>query len=284
MLVDTHIKKHKIILRKRKKWNLKNPDFCHMVAALFLPPNSLLAMLTLYCDASGKKTDPIMGVSGFVASVNEWFAFDKEWQDALNRANVAYFHMSEFAHSTGQFKSWKRKELKRKHFLGQLIKIIASHARFSVSATILKSVYDGVDAIYQLHEKLQPFPLCGITCVDSALVWQEARHLEDHSMEFVFEAGDEDRGQLIHAVKELTGQEPIFRTKTQATPLQAADFSAYEQFRANKTTEVEIDKLFTRFRVPSLRLLETVPSKAGIFNNETDLRVVCRQMNIPKRI
>ncbi len=67
--------------------------------------------LTLYCDASGKERDPILVVGGFVASVDSWLQFDDTWNVSLADFGIQYFHMKEFAHSTGQFKGWNSRNL-----------------------------------------------------------------------------------------------------------------------------------------------------------------------------
>lgn len=241
--------------------------------------------LTLYADASGNKSDPLLVVGGFVAQVSDWLAFDQEWQTALAEASVKYFHMREFAHSVGEFASWKGDELRRRNFLTTLIRIIGKHAKFSVGTCVLKSVYDKVDKIYPLHEVLNPFPLAGVTVVDQSIVWASNTYrAQQAKFEAIFETGDEDRGQLIVAVKKLINKEPIFRSREQATPLQAADFTAYEQFKAHRVTDIELDKLFIRWRTSFQELFAAVPSFHGIYDNEALLRTMCsHHMKLPER-
>jgi len=191
--------------------------------------------------------------------------------------------MKEFAHSAGEYKrGWKNNETKRRDFLIRLIAILAARAEFSVGACVLKRVYDEVDGIYRLHEELFPYPLAGITCVDQVLQWKKRRHADD-PVEYIFASGDEDHGQLMKAVKQLINQDVIFRSPLKAAPLQAADFTAYEQFRANKSADVELDRVFQKFRTSFERLFRAVPSWHGSYDDVTNLRVVCRQMNIQKR-
>jgi hypothetical protein len=121
-----------------------------------------LAMLTMYCDASGDDQSAAMRVGGFIASVDEWSAFDTEWKAALRKERIEYFHMRDFAHSVEQFKDWKNDESRRRRFLDRLCTIIVTYARYSIGAGVLREVYRKVDADYQLHEGSIP-----TLCADS---------------------------------------------------------------------------------------------------------------------
>jgi hypothetical protein len=261
-------------------------SFRHLCDALFFKDGDLLMILgplTLYADASGKKRDALITVGGFVSTVDEWKLFDTEWSLALRENDLDYFHMVEFAHSVGQFKKgWKGNEPKRQAFLNRLIGILAFRAKFSVGAGVLMSAYREVDQVYELHERFNPFPLCGITCVDQAVQYRD-RAAQYSPIEFIFERGDEDRGQLIAGMKRFVQQEPIFRCKKKTPALQAADFTAYEQHLATRATSVELGKLFLRWRTSFQRLFHAVPSWHGTFDDVTNLRLLCRRHEIPKR-
>jgi hypothetical protein len=215
------------------------------VAPLFLQPRCLMAIippdpLALYCDASGKETDPIIVVAGAVSSVQHWLRFDEQWTQALLDNNLEYFRMSEFAHSTGQFKyGWKGSEDRRQQFLKRLVRIAMEHIQCWIGAAVRKSDYDRADAVYQVREFLQPYPLCSINCVELALEWARNQKLDYLPMEFVFEAGDEHWGQFHQRMLEDYNQAPIPKTKDQATPLQLADFAAYEIRKVYQSVEDE---------------------------------------------
>jgi len=64
--------------------------------------------LTAYFDASGTEhSGTELVVSGFVSTVKKWKGFEREWRALLDDAGIPYFHMKEFAPSTGIFASWK---------------------------------------------------------------------------------------------------------------------------------------------------------------------------------
>lgn len=54
--------------------SLGNYDaFEHLRRSLFLPPDSLMAMFTVYADASGgEPAQDVLVVGGFIASVEQW--------------------------------------------------------------------------------------------------------------------------------------------------------------------------------------------------------------------
>lgn len=249
--------------------------------ALFLPPEQLMAMLTMYCDASGTDQSEVIRVGGFVASVDNWLAFGREWTAALREEGIEFFHMREFAHSVDQFKEWKGDEPRRIKFLSRLCDIILGWAQFGVGAGVALETYRKVDGNYQLHEQFHPYTICSVTCMDEAVQWRRSQHREAEPMEFVFECGDEHAGQLLKEGEKFAHTPPIFRKKPQATPLQAADFIAYEQFKASTALDQETKELFLRFRTPFQRLLR-VPFHHGHFD-EKGLRVFCRMHDIPRR-
>jgi predicted RNA-binding protein with PUA domain len=80
-----------------------------------------MAALTAYFDASGK---PDAGyelvVSGFISTAKKWRRFEEKWQRLLDKEGLPYFHMKEFAPSTGIFKHWKNDEQRRRRFLAEL--------------------------------------------------------------------------------------------------------------------------------------------------------------------
>src|SRR5215831_17772262 len=94
-------------------------------AALFLIGRIALTKYTAYFDGSGSPADTAaVVVAGFVAPVDQWVDFERNWNECLKHFGVSALHMREFAHSRGEFSSWKGNETKRRHFLGRLITII----------------------------------------------------------------------------------------------------------------------------------------------------------------
>jgi hypothetical protein len=237
-------------------------------------------MLRVYCDAAGKDETEVTAVAGFIGYAEDWLRFDKDWDVVLRKYNLRYFHMAEFAQSRMEFRGWDKDETRRRQLLNELVAIIVRYAKFWIGACVYRKDYFNVDNDYELHERYYPYPLCGGTCVSIAEGWREAHHLTDLSMEYIFEGGDEHRGQLMKLVEEKTGNLPIFRQRLKAVPLQAADFAVYELAKMYRSL-IAPDDIWQRFR-SSFGLLKAIPNQWGNYD-EQGLRVICRMNDIPRR-
>ena len=69
-------------------------------------------------------------------------AFSREWKSALDAWHIPMFHMSEFAHNQGDFKSWSEKDRKEK--LNHLLEIIKSYTFNSIAFVIFKKSFDEI--------------------------------------------------------------------------------------------------------------------------------------------
>jgi hypothetical protein len=245
----------------------------------------------LYCDASRTAGGHTI-VAGAVASTKDWIGFNQEWTAALADNELRYFRMSEFAHSTGQFASgWKKNEDRRREFLERLVKIIIEHVKCWMAVCVSPEDYKLADRVYELHEYLQPYALCGLTCVEIAHQWKNwQHHLDDVPLEYIFESGDAYADQLRTAVNKEYGNEPIFRPKLPngtcpndrpLTPLQIGDFAAYELGKFFGLIDDKSEKLFLRFRT-SFGLLGVVGHKWGKLE-ERNIRAELNLRGIPKR-
>lgn len=249
-----------------------------------------LEPITLYCDASRSEGGRFTAVAGAIASVADWLRFDAEWSAALRDNEVRYFRMSEFAQSVGEFKrGWKKNERRRRAFLERLARVIVSHVACWIGAGVYQREYDAADVVYQLHEFLHPYPLCGLTCVEIAHAWREAKRFDYLPIEYVFEEGDQHADQLRKTIYDKFGKYPLFRKKfgdqqtpkLPTTPLQVGDFAAYELQKAYSILDAANADLFDRFRT-SFLLLGSIPHKWGELP-EVAIRTELNLRGIPKR-
>jgi hypothetical protein len=67
--------------------------------------------------------------------VEQWLFFEKDWKEVLARYGVSSLHMKEFAHSRGEFCSWKDNKIKRQSFLSLLIATIRARVHHSFVAS-----------------------------------------------------------------------------------------------------------------------------------------------------
>jgi hypothetical protein len=188
-----------------------------------------------YFDCSGSPDDTLaIVVAGFVAPVNQWIAFERNWNECLEYFGVSALHMREFAHSRGEFASWKGNEKKRRHFLQWLIGIIRVRVWHSFASAVLMDDYRKVDAKYCLSEFSRPYALAGCTCITKLDHWAKRWAEPGDEFAIVFEDGDVDKGALIDAVKKHFVVTPTFLSKDKSVAFQAADLLAYENLLANR--------------------------------------------------
>ena len=97
-----------------------------------------MAILKAYLDDSG---DPDGGhnfltVGGYVATVDYWEYFEKQWTEILDEFRVPYFHMKEFWNANGIYKNIKKEKNREREFIEASILIIKATAEICVSVTV----------------------------------------------------------------------------------------------------------------------------------------------------
>jgi hypothetical protein len=261
--------------------------FQSLAGALFLSRdwNEIpLMALAAYFDASGHKKDQeFLVVAGFVSSVSDWVSFDEKWKARLERDDLPYFHANEFAQSVGAFENgWKDEAKRRESLCADLMEIIKSHAYRQFGHVVINKVLeDNMSAATKAKYKVSPFSLAGRSCAASLRLWLK-RDGWNTVPELIFEDGDLDRGFLIDALVRDGFAPPIFRpgrdreTKDGLiieglTPLQAADWLAYEIFKASKAAGV--------YRWPMIEFLSS-PGHLGIYEID-DVKALEIEMNTP---
>jgi hypothetical protein len=194
-----------------------------------------LVMFTAFFDASGHEDDTgSLVVAGFIAPVHQWHKFDKEWRRVLDGYDVKALHMKNFAHSRGEFTSWKGEGEKRKSFLASLIAVIRSRACFSFASGVdVKALKDFQersrgDEVYSRFSS--PYALGGISCIVQACEWAIDQRLPPRDLRFIFEDGDKGKGHLIDLSSKILHIDPCFEPKDCHMAFQVADLLAYEVF------------------------------------------------------
>ena len=164
-------------------------------------------MLKAYFDRSELgEPAPVMAVSGYLSSDEEWAKFEPAWRQVLDRFDVEMFHMTEFECRLRSFESWTNET--RTDLLGQLIDLVSRHTMVGIGAGIL--VKDYVDLPGQEQKLLgHPYAMCSLKAVADTLRWIDdwiarkvstgewAKNEKGKSVpvEFVFESGDAGRLQ-----------------------------------------------------------------------------------------
>lgn len=113
-------------------------------------------MLSAYMDETGHFQDRgqrFVGMAGLIATAHNWKRFETKWKAALNKFQIPYFHMVEFAGFKGVFEGWS--EIKRRNLLDRLLTIIDVTYGFPVGSVIPLDVYRSLSPERQQSAQLQ---------------------------------------------------------------------------------------------------------------------------------
>jgi hypothetical protein len=202
-----------------------------------------------YMDETGHSDDPALhfaGMAGFVAPAGAWEVFEDQWRDTMRNAGLSEpFHMKEFAHSEGQFKTWKGKKEKRELLFGRLLNIIAETKAEPIGTVVSINDFKTLTTSQQ-ESFLDPYYIAFQKCTRGAAASAVFDPPEEKvAMVYAYneEFGTKESSgvniggraeQLWHAMKkQVTDIGPRMGTYASASPidvlpLQAADLFAYE--------------------------------------------------------
>jgi hypothetical protein len=254
----------------------------HLGRAIWLnryAKGNVFAMLASYFDASYDNPKTVTVVSGWIGTVYGWERFDTDWKILLAQYDLPYFHMKEFAHSVGPFKTWKEEENKRAVFLAKAVDVIGTCALYGLACIVEHAAFDKVSKSLPLAQiGGVPFSLAGRDCIAHANVWlnQSQRGLP---VKYIFENGDQGKGELMRIMNRDCLPTPIFAPSVDTsngdiglTPLQAADFAAWEVLKTYRSGE---NLPLYKYR-RSIMELARIPGWWGRYA-EKDLVALCRK-------
>jgi hypothetical protein len=234
---------------------------------------------TAYFDESGTHAGShALVVSGYIASDEQWAAFDHLWNEALADEGLTHFHMKDFAHSRNEFKDWKGDEERRVAFLRRLIEIIRGNTRTSVSSAVRLQDYERLNRAYRLRESYSPYSICVLGCLASVSRWH-TRHGYIEPVSLVLEDGVNERKEFQRFYSPTNFHTVAFAKKRDHAGLQAADFVAWEHLKAYNQFE---SGAFKRYR-NSFRALYSMPYDWGILT-ANELERFCKGFEVPSRI
>ncbi|MHB8753685.1 MAG: DUF3800 domain-containing protein [Candidatus Acidiferrales bacterium] len=193
-------------------------------------------MLTAYFDESCGKGFTV--ICGWIAAVDEWDNFEVDWKLFLINYDVPYFHMKEFAQSTGPFAKWKATPNFRKRFLRDAWDIIRSRSRGGFACYVQDVLFNRTNRSYWLREKFPShYALVGRECIRWAHDY--ARDICEE-VRCIFDDGGPNKNELLGSVN-IKPQlpNPTFEPSRDipdrkrgirkgVVQIQAADFLAYE--------------------------------------------------------
>lgn len=204
-----------------------------------------------YYDASGAHDNPdgqgnrspAVSVAGYLATPNQWQQFDKRWRGVLDEAGAPYFHATEFVARVGPYKGWP--EEKRHKFSKDLVEVISGNVLYGVGMALLRADYEKVVAAIPAARKLfgSPYTFCSWRCFETGVDWARGAKYQE-SIKYIFESGDEFCSEVLRAHTKACEKDQVrefykfggagsltFEDGVKVTPLQAADFLAYELYK-----------------------------------------------------
>jgi len=210
-----------------------------------------VAICSGYFDASGHEADQrFVIVAGFISSPDDWIDFDKHWRARLAKDGLEYFHAEEFAHSREQFADgWKGNHLRRNSLSNDLMEIISAHTYEKFGCVVVNQVLAAeMTEETRTQFLINAYSLGGRSCAADVRRWQLGWGGKTVP-ELVFEDGDIGKGLLRKVLLRDGFAEPLFGPKKDQvsgdgliipalTPLQAADWLAYEVFLASKSQSI----------------------------------------------
>ncbi len=200
------------------------------------PERQFVMIYTGYFDESGTHAaSEAMAVAGYISTSEGWLSFDVEWRAALKEYGLDFFHMTDFANSTGPYKAWSASEKEAR--LERLLGIIDQYALASLGIAVPVKLFHSVVSDKAKRITGGPYGLAVHRGFLHAADLVKAMHA-DGWIRYVFERGAEGAGHVLrsynraskhHGLGEILRQAGLsFEDKRSATPLQAADILAYE--------------------------------------------------------
>lgn len=244
-----------------------------------------MAMYSAYFDASGHPNQQtVLTVAGFVSTVKKWSRFDVEWNAILKAEGVAWFHMTDFVSSQGEFAvGWRGATQRRKPFIDRLAECLKRNVNKSFRTTVILDDYHTANKNFQVEERLgRPYTLCCLMCVHTLRRWAKRKGASGKLL-YYFEDGDKDKGDFEQFHKTDYTVAPEFLDKTEAVAFQAADFAGWK-IRSSVQTALKNDHTLEKGYdlLRSVEMLKRIPKDAGVVNLETLARY-CDLYKVPRR-
>lgn len=184
-------------------------------------------MLQCYMDES--ESENVLTIGGYVASVENWRAFNKDWAEALDVVNIGRpLHMSEYMGIWSEDTKAVR--------IGHLYDIIDRYALFGVGVAVDKKALARIMAPVSQKAFKKPWIFALLKAVTQTLNRGHV-HFAEQPVQFIFDRGREEKmikniwPELVANAPEKAQvylpKEPQFADDEEALPLQAADMKAW---------------------------------------------------------
>ncbi|MGF1608241.1 MAG: DUF3800 domain-containing protein [Kiloniellales bacterium] len=204
-----------------------------------LPPSllakRLIVVLVCYLDDSGKDPqNPITTLAGYVATDDQWRAFEAEVEPWFNEFQVSVLHSKDLHNTDGQFAGWR--VLKKQAFVARLCQVLSRHVQLGVSMSVLKDAYGARAKESDRKRTSTPYTFCSAVIIDWLL--RDIRvggAANKNGIALILECGHENNPeveQYFYSVRELHKLQNVlhsisFVPKDKCRAIQMADLLAF---------------------------------------------------------
>lgn len=241
-----------------------------------------MVVFKCYYDASG--ADGGSGhlvVVGLVATERKWIKFEQRWEAVLSRYGVTHFHMKDYAHSRGEYATWKDKKEKRATFVADLLKAIKVGINKGYFSSVANETIAAVNELYVAGGVGwgAAYPLAANVCRRRLETFVQRKY-PGSPIHHVFEKGDKNQGTLRELMDRYQRGSAgySFVPKLQPNgvrlrPFEAADLIAYEAKRALDDREVGSAR---PIRKSALEIGRTLPMMGYVIGKERLLEICAK--------
>ena len=243
-------------------------------------------MFTLYFDDSGTDSGTEVAVAAcYVASVEQWECFVKNWREADAKYGFGIFHMTDFEARQEQFLGWP--DDKCNMLLDHLISIIKTRARIGFAAAVHKADYDEIVHEQEFRDRLGDthYRFAVMQCMSLIQNWRSTyQHVEP--MRWVFASGTNGNYEIDEVFLNLR-KDPDARKAfgidrrgcsfegKETIPLQAPDILAWESLWHMRNSVLP-SKGAAPPKRGSFRSLLQAPCETGFFHKRNLLTLLER--------
>ncbi len=243
-----------------------------------------VAIATAYFDES--ISSQACAVAGLVTTIDHWVKFDEDWSRLLDKYKIGALHMKDYAHSNGEFQTWKGDEVKRRQFLERVIDILARRNMTAIGIVIDRGAFARTIAQDEFISNfyVNEYSTASVMSLLGTQVWASSRPLEK-PVDFVFDRGNPHRKDFQRAY-DFVRMVPFeakalgalsFADDSQVAALQAADFVAYETCKIYS----DLEKGQRRFRASMKAIMTRVNHDIKVPTEEKLAGLVKKMRELP---
>ncbi len=203
-------------------------------------------MLKGYFDESRRSVGAeVFALAGYVSHVNYWRRLSSEWNNILASYGIKHgLHMKDFAHFIGEFRIFKDNEVRRREFIGKLVRTLYKSPKFvAVGCAVDIHAFSQLPKGKTTSFRNDPYLFASLICARAAIECVYFRYLPaSEKIGFVFDRRDDLQARalsIFNVIKSFPGLpekerlgDIAFGSRLESPPLQAADFVAYEVRKA----------------------------------------------------